>query len=131
MFENWGKSSKEIELEQLIQQYENEYQQSVLAAGGRGEGDLSKKALADQMRARLKGAKQETAQYLFKQAEGPAMSMTGVSHGGAFPAGYADVSMFNPKAMPGSLSEKEEEERKRLKTLSMVAPGLMDPYLMG
>ncbi len=128
MFENWGKSPKEIELEQLIKQYEDEYQRSILAPG---TGDLSKKALADQMRARLKGAKQETAQYLFKQAAGPGMSMTGVSHGGAFPAGYADVSMFNPKAMPGSLSEKEEEERKRLRTLNMVAPGLMDPYLMG
>ena len=128
MFENWGKSEKEKEIEELIQQYENEYQASIV---GRGQGDLSKKALADQMRARLKGAKQETAQYLFKQAEGPEMSMTGVSHGGAFPAGYADVSMFNPKAMPGSLSEEEDEERKRLRTLSMVAPGLMDPYLMG
>ena len=128
MFENWGKSSKEIELEQLIKQYEDEYQRSISSPG---TGDISKKDLADQMRARLKGAKQETAQYLFKQAEGPGMSMTGVSHGGAFPAGYGDVSMFNPKAMPGSLSEKEEEERKRLKTLSMVAPGLMDPYLMG
>ena len=66
MFENWGKSPKEIELEQLIKQYEDEYQRSILAPG---TGDLSKKALADQMRARLKGAKQETAQYLFKQED--------------------------------------------------------------
>jgi len=79
----------------------------------------------------IKSVKTQESQEWFKLAEGPAMSMTGVSHGGAFPAGYADVSMFNPKAMPGSLSEKEEEERKRLRTLSMVAPGLMDPYLMG
>ena len=125
MFENWGKSSKEIELEQLIQQYENEYQQSVLAAGGRGEGDLSKKALADQMRARLKGAKQETAQYLFKQAEGPGMSMTGVSHGGrGMP--YGDTAMFNPKTMPPrylpGTKPREEED--------LIAPGLFSPYRM-
>ena len=49
MFENWGKSQKEIELEQLIKQYEDEYQRSISAPGS---GDLSKKALADQMRAR-------------------------------------------------------------------------------
>ena len=100
MFENWGKSPKEIELEQLIKQYEDEYNESVFAARkhGRTGGDLSKKALADQMRARLKGAKQETAQHLFKQAEGPGMSMTGVSHGEAKP--YGDTAMFNPKTMP-------------------------------
>ena len=125
MFENWGKSPKEIELEQLIKQYEDEYQQSVLAAGGRGEGDLSKKALADQMRARLKGAKQETAQHLFKQAEGPAMSMTGVSHGGAKKP-YGDTAMFNPKAMPqlylpGTRPREEED---------LIPPGLFSPYRM-
>ena len=121
MFENWGKSPKEIELEQLIKQYEDEYQKSVLSAGGRGEGDLSKKALADQMRARLKGAKQETAQYLFKQAAGPGMSMTGVSHGGrGMP--YGDTAMFNPKTMaPRYISgtrPREEDEPPGLATFS-------------
>ena len=121
MFENWGKSPKEIELEQLIKQYEDEYQKSVLSAGGRGEGDLSKKALADQMRARLKGAKQETAQYLFKQAAGPGMSMTGVSHGGrGMP--YGDTAMFNPKTMPpryiSGTRPREEDEPPGLATFS-------------
>ena len=121
MFENWGKSPKEIELEQLIKQYEDEYQKSVLSAGGRGEGDLSKKALADQMRARLKGAKQETAQYLFKQAAGPGMSMTGVSHGGrGMP--YGETAMFNPKTMPpryiSGTRPREEDEPPGLATFS-------------
>ena len=121
-FENWGKSSKEIELEQLIKQYEDEYQRSISSPG---TGDLSKKALADQMRARLKGAKQETAQYLFKQAEGPGMSMTGVSHGGrGMP--YGDTAMFNPKTMPPrylpGTKPKEEED--------LIAPGLFSPYRM-
>ena len=122
MFENFGKSSKEIELEQLIKQYEDEYQRSISAPG---TGDLSKKALADQMRARLKGAKQETAQYLFKQAEGPGMSMTGVSHGGrGMP--YGDTAMFNPKTMPPrylpGTKPREEED--------LIAPGLFSPYRM-
>ena len=122
MFENFGKSEKEKQLEELIQQYENEYQASIV---GRGQGDLSKKALADQMRARLKGAKQETAQYLFKQAEGPAMSMTGVSHGGAKKP-YGDTAMFNPKAMPqlylpGTRPREEED---------LIPPGLFSPYRM-
>ena len=121
-FENWGKSSKEIELEQLIKQYEDEYQRSISSPG---TGDLSKNALADQMRARLKGAKQETAQYLFKQAEGPGMSMTGVSHGGpGMP--YGDTAMFNPKTMPPrylpGTKPKEEED--------LIAPGLFSPYRM-
>ena len=122
-FENWGKSSKEIELEQLIKQYEDEYQRSISAPG---TGDLSKKALADQMRARLKGAKQETAQYLFKQAEGPGMSMTGVSHGGrGMP--YGDTAMFNPKAMPPrylpGTKPREEDE--------LIPPGFAQfPYRM-
>ena len=118
MFENWGKSSKEIELEQLIKQYEDEYQRSISAPG---TGDLSKKALADQMKARLKGAKQETAQYLFKQAAGPGMSMTGVSHGGrGMP--YGDTAMFNPKTMaPRYISgtrPREEDEPPGLATFS-------------
>jgi hypothetical protein len=118
MFENWGKSPKEIELEQLIKQYEDEYQRSILAPG---TGDLSKKALADQMRARLKGAKQETAQYLFKQAAGPGMSMTGVSHGGrGMP--YGDTAMFNPKTMPpryiSGTRPREEDEPPGLATFS-------------
>ena len=122
MFENFGKSSKEIELEQLIKQYEDEYQRSISSPG---TGDLSKKALADQMRARLKGAKQETAQYLFKQAEGPGMSMTGVSHGGrGMP--YGDTAMFNPKTMPPrylpGTKPREEED--------LIAPGLFSPYRM-
>ena len=122
MFENFGKSSKEIELEQLIKQYEDEYQRAISAPG---TGDLSKKALADQMRARLKGAKQETAQYLFKQAEGPGMSMTGVSHGGrGMP--YGDTAMFNPKTMPPrylpGTKPREEED--------LIAPGLFSPYRM-
>ena len=123
MFENWGKSPKEIELEQLIKQYEDEYQRSILAPG---TGDLSKKALADQMRARLKGAKQETAQYLFKQAEGPGMSMTGVSHGGrGMP--YGDTAMFNPKTMPPrylpGTKPREEDE--------LIPPGFAQfPYRM-
>ena len=118
MFENWGKSPKEIELEQLIKQYEDEYQRSISAPG---TGDLSKKALADQMKARLKGAKQETAQYLFKQAAGPGMSMTGVSHGGrGMP--YGDTAMFNPKTMaPRYISgtrPREEDEPPGLATFS-------------
>lgn len=118
MFENWGKSPKEIELEQLIKQYEDEYQRSISAPG---TGDLSKKALADQMRARLKGAKQETAQYLFKQAAGPGMSMTGVSHGGrGMP--YGDTAMFNPKTMPpryiSGTRPREEDEPPGLATFS-------------
>ena len=123
MFENWGKSSKEIELEQLIKQYEDEYQRSISAPG---TGDISKKALADQMRARLKGAKQETAQYLFKQAEGPGMSMTGVSHGGrGMP--YGDTAMFNPKTMPPrylpGTKPREEDE--------LIPPGFAQfPYRM-
>ena len=123
MFENFGKSSKEIELEQLIKQYEDEYQRSISAPG---TGDLSKKALADQMRARLKGAKQETAQYLFKQAEGPGMSMTGVSHGGrGMP--YGDTAMFNPKTMPPrylpGTKPREEDE--------LIPPGFAQfPYRM-
>ena len=122
-FENWGKSSKEIELEQLIKQYEDEYQRSISSPG---TGDLSKKALADQMRARLKGAKQETAQYLFKQAEGPGMSMTGVSHGGrGMP--YGDTAMFNPKTMPPrylpGTKPREEDE--------LIPPGFAQfPYRM-
>ena len=123
MFENWGKSPKEIELEQLIKQYEDEYQRSISSPG---TGDLSKKALADQMRARLKGAKQETAQYLFKQAEGPGMSMTGVSHGGrGMP--YGDTAMFNPKTMPPrylpGTKPREEDE--------LIPPGFAQfPYRM-
>ena len=118
MFENWGKSPKEIELEQLIKQYEDEYQRSISAPG---TGDLSKKALADQMKARLKGAKQETAQYLFKQAAGPGMSMTGVSHGGrGMP--YGDTAMFNPKTMPpryiSGTRPREEAEPPGLATFS-------------
>ena len=118
MFENWGKSPKEIELEQLIKQYEDEYQRSISSPG---TGDLSKKALADQMRARLKGAKQETAQYLFKQAAGPGMSMTGVSHGGrGMP--YGDTAMFNPKTMPpryiSGTRPREEDEPPGLATFS-------------
>lgn len=118
MFENWGKSPKEIELEQLIKQYEDEYQRSISAPG---TGDLSKKALADQMKARLKGAKQETAQYLFKQAAGPGMSMTGVSHGGrGMP--YGDTAMFNPKTMPpryiSGTRPREEDEPPGLATFS-------------
>ena len=118
MFENWGKSPKEIELEQLIKQYEDEYQRSISAPG---TGDLSKKALADQMKARLKGAKQETAQYLFKQAAGPGMSMTGVRHGGrGMP--YGDTAMFNPKTMPpryiSGTRPREEDEPPGLATFS-------------
>ena len=118
MFENWGKSPKEIELEQLIKQYEDEYQRSISAPG---TGDLSKNALADQMKARLKGAKQETAQYLFKQAAGPGMSMTGVSHGGrGMP--YGDTAMFNPKTMPpryiSGTRPREEDEPPGLATFS-------------
>ena len=118
MFENWGKSPKEIELEQLIKQYEDEYQRSISAPG---TGDLSKKALADQMKARLKGAKQETAQYLFKKAAGPGMSMTGVSHGGrGMP--YGDTAMFNPKTMPpryiSGTRPREEDEPPGLATFS-------------
>ena len=118
MFENWGKSPKEIELEQLIKQYEDEYQRSISAPG---TGDLSKKALADQMKARLKGAKQETAQYLFKQAAGQGMSMTGVSHGGrGMP--YGDTAMFNPKTMPpryiSGTRPREEDEPPGLATFS-------------
>ena len=118
MFENWGKSPKEIELEQLIKQYEDEYQRSISAPG---TGGLSKKALADQMRARLKGAKQETAQYLFKQAAGPGMSMTGVSHGGRCMP-YGDTAMFNPKTMPpryiSGTRPREEDEPPGLATFS-------------
>ena len=118
MFENWGKSPKEIELAQLIKQYEDEYQRSISAPG---TGALSKKALADQMKARLKGAKQETAQYLFKQAAGPGMSMTGVSHGGrGMP--YGDTAMFNPKTMPpryiSGTRPREEDEPPGLATFS-------------
>jgi len=39
-----------------------------------------------------------------------------VSHGGRMP--YADTTMFNPKAMPQSITKEEDDEKKKLR-----APG--------
>jgi len=74
------------------------------------------------IKAEIDADTQHQQQQLMKIAQGPGMSMTGVSHGGrGMP--YGDTAMFNPKAMPpryisGTRPRDEEDKPPGLATFS-------------
>ena len=77
------------------------------------------------IKAEIDADTQHQQQQLMKMAQGPGMSMTDVSQGGAKKP-YGDTAMFNPKAMPQrylpGTKPKEEED--------IIPPGLFSPYRM-
>tara|TARA_R100000656_G_C3900273_1_gene118614 strand:+ start:94 stop:438 length:345 start_codon:yes stop_codon:yes gene_type:complete len=110
MFENWGKSQREIELENLIKHYED-------------LGDTTSLNVANELKIKLKTAKKESVQNLFAQSEGPGMDAVSLSGLGRSGIGYTPQRDIT-KTFPGSLSEREEEERLALRARVGPAPGL-------
>jgi hypothetical protein len=110
MFENWGKSQREIELENLIEHYEN-------------LGDKTSLNVANELKIKLKTAKKESVQNLFAQAEGPGMSAVSLSGLGRSGISYAEPYPGDPSDRFPKAPTKEEEEYRL--ALRGPVPGMM------
>ena len=90
--------------------------------GGTLETHKDAKERSALLKIEMEADEKHRQQQLMKMAQGPGMSMTGVSHGGrGMP--YGDTAMFNPKAMPpryisGTRPREEEDKPPGLATFS-------------